>query len=184
MLLERVHRIEIACLSATENGVEPFVVSGVDDAHAAFPNLALDTVGPDLAHGVKIVRARSSLSDFESNWRSAVRFRPVSHALKTLVFNVTVEAEGNPVDESALRAALDHLLAFLSSPGGRTDANCCAVDRFFAPLEGRWQHLPPALAGVISDLTGTLHDTVYAPQIAAHFESLPEQLLNRLRKMP
>ena len=88
-----------------------------------------------------------------------------------------------PLDQPALQYALDQLLAFLVSAGGRTDANCCAIDRFFANFDGRWSHLPPVLASVFEDLSGTLHDTVYAPQIAAHFESLPEQLLNRLRKI-
>ena len=120
------------------------------------------------------------LQDFESQWRNAVRFRPVSHALKTLMFNVVDNAER--ADAPPLRAALDELLSFLASPSGRTDANCCAVDRFFAKYEGQWTGLPPALASVLDDLTGTLHDAIYAPQIAATFESLPEQLLNRLRK--
>ena len=125
----------------------------------------------------------SGLSDFESGWKNAVRFRRVSHDLKTLVFNVVVEAEKDVVDARALRDALDRLLTFLASPAGRTDPNCCAVDRFFASMEGNWSSdLPPDLAAVIDGLAGTLHDTIYAPHIAAHFESLPEQLLIRLRK--
>ena len=120
------------------------------------------------------------MNDFDALWRSAVRFRPVSHPLKTLVYNVYAAAD----DPANLRVALDALLAFLASPGGRTDANCCAVDRFFGNFEGQWSHLPADLAKLLEDLTGTLHDAIYAPQIAAHFESLPEQLLNRLRKLP
>lgn len=122
------------------------------------------------------------MSDFEPAWRNAVRFRRVSHDLKTLVFNVMAEAEQATINAAALRAALDRLLTFLVSPIGRTDANCCAVDRFFATYEGSWRHLPPELASVVDGLTGTLHDTIYAPHIAATFESLPEQLLIRLRK--
>lgn len=120
--------------------------------------------------------------DFELAWRNAVRFRKVSHNLKTLVFGVAAEAGPDAVDVHALREALDRLLSFLASPAGRTDANCCTVDRFFASIESEWRELPPDLAAVVDGLTGTLHDTIYAPQIAAHFESLPEQLLNRLRK--
>ena len=120
--------------------------------------------------------------DFETRWRSAVRHRPVSHALKTLVYNVVTDAELE--DASALRDALDQMLAFLASPTGRTDANCCAVDRFFNGMEGRWTKLPKELASLLDDLSGTLHDSIYAPHIAAHFDSLPEQLLNRLRKLP
>ena len=122
------------------------------------------------------------MSDFESLWKAAVRFRHVSHGLKTLVFQVVSEAEREPVDMVAVRFALDRLLSFLASPGGRTDANCCVVDRLFASYDGAWRDLPAPLADVLTDMGGTLHDTIYAPQIAAHFDSLPEQLLNRLRK--
>jgi len=122
------------------------------------------------------------MSDFEALWNSAVRFRRVSHGLKTLVYSVVEEARGEPADLRALRLALDRLLVFLSGPNGRTDANCCTVDRFFANFEGQWDHLPPSVASVLEDLSGTLHDSIYAPHIAANFESLPEQLLNRLRR--
>jgi hypothetical protein len=120
--------------------------------------------------------------DFDSAWKSAARFRRVSHPLKTLVYGVVVEAEREVVDPLALRDALDRLLTFLASPAGRTDPNCCTVDRFFAFFDGLGQRLPSQLGSVVDDLSGTLHDTIYAPQIAAHFDSLPEQLLNRLRK--
>lgn len=122
------------------------------------------------------------MDTFEQLWRLAVRHRHVSHSLKTLVFGVFIEAERPRVDEHALQRALDALLLFLTSQNGRTDANCCVVDRFFSMLDDHWIHLPPRLAKILSDLGGTLHDSIYAPQIAAHFETLPEQLLNRLRK--
>ena len=122
------------------------------------------------------------MADFEQLWQSAVRFRHVSHALKTLVYGVYTEATRERVDVLALREALDELLQLLTSANGRTDANCCTVDRFFANFEGQWSHLPRELAAILEDMAGTLHDAIYAPQIAAHFESLPEQLLNRLRK--
>jgi hypothetical protein len=32
-------------------------------------------------------------------------------------------------------------------------------------------------------MTATLHDTVYAPKIAENFETLPEQLLERVRRI-
>lgn len=122
------------------------------------------------------------IDSFDSLWKAAVRHRRVSHDLKTLVFNVFLEAARPVLDPESLRGALDRLLSFLAGPRGRTDANCCAVDRFFSNFEGTWSHLPPQLATLLDDLTGVLHDSIYAPQIAAHFEALPEQLLNRLRK--
>jgi hypothetical protein len=122
------------------------------------------------------------MRDFERLWTNAVRYRPVSHRLKTLVYAVYNEATRGDLDLAELRRALDELLQLLTSMNGRTDANCCAVDRFFANFEGQWSNLPPDLAAILEDMAGTLHDSIYAPQIAAHFESLPEQLLNRLRK--
>ena len=128
--------------------------------------------------------AEFRIDDFDALWKAAVRFRRVSHDLKTLVFNVVAEAERDPVQADELRLSLDQLLTFLASARGRTDANCCAVDRFFSQFEGTWSRLPSHLASLLDDMSGVLHDAIYAPQIAAHFEALPEQLLDRLRKLP
>ena len=120
---------------------------------------------------------------FERLYRSAARTRRVSTELKPLLQGVYDAIDRNP---STLRTALDALLSFLASSSGRTDANCCATDLFFSGVES-WDlnldAIPPPLRGFLSDLGGTLHDTVYAPHIAANFESLPEQLLQRLRAL-
>ncbi|HJT16908.1 MAG TPA: hypothetical protein VJ853_05955 [Thermoanaerobaculia bacterium] len=76
---------------------------------------------------------------------------------------------------------LENLLEFLASETGRTDANCCVVDRFFAATEETWRELPPPLRDIFSDMSATLHDAIYAPAIASTFGSLPEQLLARVR---
>lgn len=119
--------------------------------------------------------------DFDSLWRQSASFRHVSHALAPLVERVHAEAHGR--DLASLKAALVALLEFLSSEYGRTDANCSATDRFFSSFEGSWHHLPPDYAKLLSDLGGTLHDAIYAPNIAANFECLPEQLLERARTL-
>jgi hypothetical protein len=92
-----------------------------------------------------------------------------------LLHGVYDAVDRNP---SLLRSALERLLSFLASPSGRTDANCC-VESWDLNLDA----LPPPLRAFLSDLGGTLHDTVYAPHIAANFESLPEQLLQRLHRI-
>ena len=122
---------------------------------------------------------------FERLFRSAARSRAISPQLQTLVRVVYDRARRRPADLPALKAALEALLSFLSSDGGRTDANCCAVDSFFSIEEwiSECSELPDSFREVLDDLGGALHDSVYAPHIAANFESLPEQLLARLRRI-
>jgi hypothetical protein len=87
----------------------------------------------------------------------------------------------SPLDVAAVRASLITLFEYLSSPAGRTDANCRAVDGFFylnddLPLE----RLPDSLQDVFAHMDA-LHDTITTPDIAENFGSTPEQLLERAR---
>src|SRR5688572_16649673 len=72
-----------------------------------------------------------------------------------------------PVHLASARSAIIAVLEFLSAPSRRTDANCCAVDRFLMTDEC-WLNddLPEAYHEVLADMSGALHDTVSAPQIA------------------
>jgi hypothetical protein len=120
------------------------------------------------------------VGQFESLWRSAVRYRQVTRDLEPRVRAVHRDLlERSP----ALKADLEKLLAFLASERGRTDANCCAVDFFFSQCQSAWSDLPPALRDIFDDMSGTLHDAIYAPKISANFGSLPEQLLERVREV-
>jgi len=87
-------------------------------------------------------------------------------------------------DLPSLREAIIGVLEFLVSPRGRTDVNCRAVDSFLM-LDGAWDanRLPQSFVDVLSDMSGALHDTVSAADIAANFESTPEQLLERARRL-
>ncbi len=92
-----------------------------------------------------------------------------------------------PADLPHLKASLDRLLTFLCSPIGRTHANCVETDRFILwhfdwPVT--WEHLPESYTDVLGDIGGTLHDTFGAPEIAENFDSTPEQLLERVRRLP
>lgn len=123
---------------------------------------------------------------FEELYRSAVRFRHVSPQLPPLLRHVYACAVNRPADLHELKNALESLLSFLASEGGRTDANCCTTDALFSAAdqwERRWSDLPGQFRSLLDDLGGVLHDSVYAPHIAKHFESLPEQLLQRVRAM-
>jgi hypothetical protein len=100
--------------------------------------------------------------------------QPLMQAVRAAMF-------ASPLDLSAVKASLIALLEYLSSPAGRTDTNCCAVDGFFyldddSPLE----RLPESLQDVFAHMDA-LHDTVTSPEIAENFGSTPEQLLERVR---
>ena len=95
-------------------------------------------------------------------------------------------AVARPADLRELKNALQSLLEFLASVGGRTDANCCTTDALFSAgekWESPWSDLPENFRALMDDLGGVLHDTIYAPHLAQHFESLPEQLLQRVRSL-
>lgn len=88
------------------------------------------------------------------------------------------------IDFDQLKKTLIHLLEYISSPVGRTDENCSAVDCFFG-VDSCWtkKSLPEPFCEVLDDIGGTLHDTVSAPEIAYNFWSTPEQLLERVRAL-
>src|SRR5690349_8607407 len=117
------------------------------------------------------------MREFEPLWRSAVTFRRASRELESLLRDVYVAMS----DDAALRVALEKLLAFLASPAGRTDANCSTTYNFITATEEEWRGSHDALRAILDDMSGTLQDSIYAPEIARTFESTPEQLLARVR---
>jgi hypothetical protein len=120
------------------------------------------------------------MDDFDALWRSSVRFRRASRELQTLLRAVHDAFAG---DDAVLRASLERLLVFLASAEGRTDANCSTTYYFMTAAEPRWRALRADLRAILDDMSGTLQDSVYAPDIAKTFESTPEQLLARLRAL-
>jgi hypothetical protein len=121
------------------------------------------------------------MPDFDSTWRSAVRYRHASRDLQPLLHAVHDALES--ADLVALRTSLEQLLVFLAGGEGRTDANCSTVFNFFNESEPRWRPLREDFRAICDDMSGTLHDAIYAPDIARTFESLPEQLLERVRRI-
>jgi hypothetical protein len=121
------------------------------------------------------------VEEFDQRFRTAVRTRTVSRELRGLLENA-FESLGK--DPRSLKSALEELFMFLTTPDGRTDANCCATDAFFSAIDEsdeRLQRIPPSLRNLVMTIGGALHDSVYAPHIASNFDSLPEQLLQRVR---
>ncbi len=89
-----------------------------------------------------------------------------------------------PVNLEYLKVSVVRLLEYLSSPEGRTDANCRAVDSCFCLTEtGASLNLPPDFQSLFDDIGGALHDAVSHPDIAKNFESTPEQLLTRAKEL-
>jgi hypothetical protein len=125
---------------------------------------------------------------FEVAWARASAAHQASASLDGLVSGVCLELRRRPPDPITLRKVLEDLLVFLASSAGRSDENCRAVDSFFCipevyGWEVDWTHLPAPFQELLSDIGGILHDTVSAPEIARNFESTPEQLLERVRRI-
>ena len=114
---------------------------------------------------------------------SSEAFREADPALRPLVDTLHGRLTDTTLDLPAIKHAMTTLLEFLSSPAGRTDVNCKAVDSFFFH-DDEWlsDRLPEAYQDVIAHIDA-LHDTITAPHIAKNFDSTPEQLLARARKL-
>jgi hypothetical protein len=116
--------------------------------------------------------------------KSLATLREADPELTPLVQVLHAQLTADPLRVGELKDALIALLTFLSSPHGRTDANCSAVDHFFT-VDDTWvsDRLPDSFMEIMADISGALHDTVSAPQIARNFSSTPEQLLERARSL-
>lgn len=84
----------------------------------------------------------------------------------------------------AVKPAVTRLLEYLTSPAGRTDAHCRAVDFFFCLGDWNWDALPPGYQELFADMGGGLHEAVSAPDIAEALDATPEVLLHRARALP
>jgi hypothetical protein len=110
--------------------------------------------------------------------------------LRALLRALYRELERRPPDLAGLRGSLMDLLEFLSSPEGRTDANCWMADLFVmhlvffepAPFEDVADDVPIEYADLLGEMMG-LHDTVSAPEIAKMARDTPEDLLEQARAL-
>ena len=130
------------------------------------------------------------MSSFSDAWDAVKKPRDgesVSTGLRPLLEAVYEQCCTVPLDPPELRSALQDLLQYLVSEG-RTNANCWAVDLFFANSEAwerDWaeQDLPEDFHDVLAMMGEALHDTVKDPAIARNFGCLPEQLLERVKRL-
>lgn len=125
------------------------------------------------------------MSGFEMLWKAASGFRKTSPELRGLLQHAYAELTRSQLEVEGVRTAIEQLLVFLTTAEGRTDANCSVTDAFFARSESwsRANELPGPYRDLIGSLSGALHDTIHAPEIARTFDSTPEQLLQRLRSL-
>lgn len=130
------------------------------------------------------------MPSFDEAWAAAAKTRDgesVSPKLRPLLNDVYTQVVLHPKDLAALKKSLQHLLEFLRNEG-RTNANCWAVDMFFAMSEGwerDWaeQGLPEDFHDVLAMMGEALHDSVHAPSVAQNFGCLPEQLLEQVGRL-
>ena len=89
-------------------------------------------------------------------------------------------------DPAGFENTLIELMSFLCSPEGRTNENCKYVDSYFC-CKDNWfdciERLSQELHDILFDMGGTLHDAIKSPTIAENFQSLPEQVLERIKKL-
>jgi len=127
------------------------------------------------------------MQSFEQVWERVTETKnseTISTELPPLLQHVYEKIIKQPPDLQEIKNSLENLLTFLGSESGCTSANCVATDLFFA-LEDwgiDWISFPEPLTDILGDIGGALHDTVSNPEIARSFESLPEQLLERVKK--
>ena len=128
---------------------------------------------------------------FDEAWAAVAVSRagePVSPGLRPLLQAVYFHVLSEPLSEVEFKHSLEGLLEFLAGDG-RTNANCWAVDLFFALSQG-WEQdwgerqIPEDFHDVLARMGEALHDTVKYPEVARNFGCLPEQLLERVKRLP
>ncbi len=134
--------------------------------------------------GLKKKYGLSVSEDMDDKNIAAARLAGADSRARELVKAVQSILAHNVPDLSGLKKSLINLLEYLSSPNGRTDENCNAINSFFM-FDDLWvdRNLPDHFHEIFVDVSGALHNTVSAPEIAENFDSTPEQLLKRAKEL-
>jgi hypothetical protein len=113
-----------------------------------------------------------------------VRLKDADPRARELVMIIMQALNNNVIDLVLLKNSLMALFEYLSSENGRSDANCRAVDAFFM-FDNTWaeRKLPEPFQDIFGDMSGALHDSISAPEIAENFDSTPEALLIRAKQL-
>ena len=133
---------------------------------------------------VRIFLKGNALSERNNNIKEGQPKKPKD--LNQLLAKVHFSLHEEPVNLGTIKDSLVCLFSFLCEPKNRTHNNCRAVDLFFCVdnhSDVFWNSLPDDYRQLFEDIGGCLHDTVEAPEIATNFESTPEQLLSRAKRL-
>ena len=125
------------------------------------------------------------MSNFDKIYDRFVK-QPPAPELRSLLKRFYYSLIKKPYELAEIKQSMTDVLMFLCSEAGRTDANCRAVDMFICIDDGwenDWSDLPEAFHEIVFDMGHGLHDTVKSPDIAKNFECLPEQLLERTKRL-
>lgn len=128
------------------------------------------------------------MTSIDSSWlppgaRKKENLNPDLDLLLGKVADLLRDRENN---KTKFKKALIDLISFLCTEEGRTNENIDATDMYFCLHRDYgfdWDHLPESFQLILGDIGGQLHDAIEAPRIAENFESTPEQLLERLKKL-
>jgi len=135
-------------------------------------------------NGLKKKYGLSVSEDMDDKNATAAQLAEADSRARELVNAVQTILVHNVPDLSELKSSLINLFEYLSSPNGRTAENCKAINSFFM-FDDLWvdRNLPDHFQAIFVDVSGALHDTVSAPEIAENFDSTPEQLLKRAKEL-
>jgi len=91
----------------------------------------------------------------------------------------------NP-SKTSIASAIEDVLVWLNKSENNTDSNYKRVDYYVVKniiSNDVYDYLSEDIKEIIFDMGGALHDTHTSPEIAENFESTPQQLLKRVRKL-
>jgi hypothetical protein len=106
--------------------------------------------------------------------------------LNKMLDQLKVYALSPNISKEQVLSILGQILEWLNDPINNTDDNCKKIDYFvayeIAPNKG-FELIPDDIKEILFDMGVSLSDTHTAPDVAENFESTPEQLLKRVRKL-
>ncbi len=186
-------------MKACENHAETIVVFSEDTCPLCNAEKALRKIWVEIKKSMGIleelkrvanetglkIKYRSSVSEnMDDKNIAAARLAEADSRARELVNAVQSTLAHNLPDLSELKKSLIDLFEYLSSRNGRTVENCNAISSFFM-FDDLWvdRDLPDHFQAIFVDVSGALHDTVSAPEVAENFDSTPEQLLKRAKEL-
>ncbi len=95
-------------------------------------------------------------------------------------------ALAQPFSKDSLVAALENLLLWLNEPENNTDYNCKEIDSFISAEivpDQRFNDIPADLQKILVDMGAVLRDAHSIPRIAGNFDTMPNELLTRVRNL-